>query len=188
MISFKEFINKSEELGNYISVDVADFTEPQKATLAFLDTMSGKATPNLHCTIVYSPTTSVPPETIQSYLDFHYANSDFPKTARIVDVKKFDAPQDADGNRPDAATLVLALESEYLETLHKVLVKEFDLVHTYDKLSPHVSIRYNISHKDCEEAMKRLKGMIGVRSLSGLNTVTMTALRSAKIIKDWANK
>lgn len=191
LISFKAFLEGSEtHTGNYVSASVANFGPLQQTELAFLDSMSGKKTPELHCTLVYSPTTDVAPEVIQSYLDFYWQSNkmdETPQYVSIIDVAKFDAPQDKDGNRPDASTLVLKLGNSFMDTLHTVLVKEFNLKHTYETLSPHVSLRYGLSHEDCEKAMGIIQPKIGIRSLNGINNVQVLGLHSARIIKDWAN-
>lgn len=187
--SFKAFLEASSApAGNYVAAHIQGFSPLEQRGLDFLDKMSGKKTPDLHATVVYSPTTSVPDEVLKSYLDFYQQSNDFPKSVRIAGIDKFDATMDEDGNRPDLSTLVLKLDKSFLNNIHTILTTQFGLKHTYEDFSPHVTLRYDMSNDDCLEAMSIIRPNISIRSVDGLNIVNVISLYAQKIIKNWANK
>lgn len=167
--------------GTYVGVKCRPFNDNVKRVLKSMGDLEGNkvGSAKLHATVIYSH---------QPVAD-ELAKSTFsmiktPFTAKVIGAAAFDALPSADGTRDaNVSTIVLKLESDTLQAVHKAL-KDLGATHTYPELSPHVSLWYGVPADMAQAAVDKLNKALETEEAP--LEVELTDFEARPIVDNWS--
>ena len=167
MKTFKQLMEDLTPPGNYVSIGIENFPHVE-----WLKGAKNINPSNAHITLVYSKTTSIPPDEVFDVASESIKDGD---SCDAVSLAKFDSQED-----DNLCCLVLKVSSDSLTNCHERLL-EFGLKHSYDEFSPHVTLAYDIPKDDADQYIKTVDP-------KNLGPLTLKGLKSTRIDKNWSSK
>lgn len=129
--------------GNYVCLNV----EPSKDLDMLV--LCGEKTKNYHITLIYSKGTNVPSYTIENFLNSKR------KIADKLDIVGFKALK-GDSNE---YAIVGLFESQFLQKLHRELISDYGLKHSYDDYIIHMTLSYKNTEYDANVMVSLLNSL-----------------------------
>jgi hypothetical protein len=174
--TFKQFLTENSDTGNYVSVESEDLSMVFH-NYGFDDPITGQTPPegDYHCTLMYSESTRMNPESILPALVRSFPIGIL---ARVQCFECFDSLPEEGKRDESKSCIVMKLKSHELTIVHSYL-QNIGLRHSYPSFQPHVTLRYNMSVEEAH--YYRDKFNAGMKS----QTIKLSNFKSARINKNY---
>lgn len=169
MQSFIEFVTEQERIAEMPGVYAAAHAKfnDSKRVKALIKGITGEMPEKLHCTITYSRR-HVPVENVQPILDMWDPKQ--VEKCRAVRVEAFGNPSATKPGQPPVNALVLVLDAQLLEAMHKATI-DMGCSFDYNEYHPHVTLLYGVPANEAAAACKVIQEALDAEPL----TVTLSA-------------